>query len=253
MALYPACRFEDGLVGVATAVELRDARLSGPMGEDALLGVLQLGDAPRFTFRRSSSVARARPMGRVLYTPAFVGACMEAMLEAVASAQLAADSEDAESAADAAALVDFAVRFDAWLVERVLADAGALCNAPPQRAPCQHADALFCGLPVDCGIMPNPQPKDAQPDALCSAVRMLKDTIRAGYDHPRVLQRLDALCDEAATARQRTRMARVIQLRFRDVISDPRHPMCRRRLLREFAGLAEEWRPCVPGAPVACA
>lgn len=52
---------------------------------------------------------------------------------------------------------------------------------------------------------------------------------------PRTWQKLDELMEKEALARLQHRKTSFIQTRWRDVISDPCHPICQRRLMYEFA------------------
>lgn len=51
---------------------------------------------------------------------------------------------------------------------------------------------------------------------------------------PRTWQKLDELMEKEALARLQHRKTRCIQTKWRDVISNPFHPICQRRLLFEF-------------------
>lgn len=52
---------------------------------------------------------------------------------------------------------------------------------------------------------------------------------------PRTWQKLDELMEKEALARLQHRKTSFIQAKWRDIISDPCHPICQRRLMYEFA------------------
>lgn len=59
------------------------------------------------------------------------------------------------------------------------------------------------------------------------------------YRHEALGRSLDVLLEKEACMRHLSSKARVIQSKWRRAISDPCHPICRRRLQREFTDLQE--------------
>jgi hypothetical protein len=72
------------------------------------------------------------------------------------------------------------------------------------------------------------------------AIQILKESVGMGFDSPRVIEKLERYCEIEAEKRFLNRKARVIQHRFKDVVSNPYHPICKRRLMREFNSLCDE-------------
>lgn len=66
-------------------------------------------------------------------------------------------------------------------------------------------------------------------------IEFVRKLIKCGFDLPEVHSLLNDLCILESTRRFMNANARKIQKVFRDVISNPYHSMCQRRLLREFA------------------
>lgn len=83
-------------------------------------------------------------------------------------------------------------------------------------------DAIVSEM-IYCEAKLNPEP-----------VQYLKRWYQSGVAFPALERVMDVVFDALAEHMQRNRCAQRIQQRFRCVVSDPCHPVCKRRLVREF-------------------